>query len=246
MLAARRAGGVAAPDPYTVLGLAPGTRDEKEVRRAARRLVKLYHPDVPGTGDAEKFQEVQNAIKSLMEPGTANYQLQSSLEKVYHWSANPAHSHRYGSQAPPSSAAKPLVQNDFANSRHVHGARVDVAAVAARRRTDLKKGPKLKHVTHEATPETLARVQAALSASLGAPLESVAPGAVLEQLGFILEGHTGTIGYQPVAEAALALEEEFGVELMSILVRTWIKFSAPEGIYTVQDMANFVESKLNQ
>jgi len=224
-----------------VLGLPPGTRDESEVRSAARRLIKLYHPDVPGTGDTDKFQAVQQAAQQLLEPGAGAY-LESSLERVYQWSSTPSHTHSSSSQRPASSAAQTLQQADYAGSR---GARVDVAVCASRRRPDLRKTPKLKAVTHAATPETLAAVQRVLARQLGVPEEAAVPGMPLEQLGFYLEGQ-GSIGFQYVADTVMGLEEEFGVELLTILVRTWVKFSAPESVSTVQDLADFVESKVRQ
>ena len=53
-------------DPYRVLGLDWGAT-KAQVRKAYRRLAKLYHPDV-NAGDAEKaerFKEVQRAYEAL-------------------------------------------------------------------------------------------------------------------------------------------------------------------------------------
>jgi len=232
-------------DPYSVLGLPPGTRDEAEVRAAARRLIKLYHPDVPSTGDADKFQAVQRAAQQLLEPGLAGPQAAASLERIYRWDPAPQHSRAYGGDrgAVPSSAAAPLRQADFAGSR---GERVDVAACNARRRPELlRKTPRLAAVTHVATPETLARVRAVLARQLGVPEELAVGGVPLEQLGFFLEGQ-GSVGMQYVADVVMALEEEFGVELLTILVGTWVRFSVPGSVSTVQDLADFVESKIRQ
>ena len=61
-------------DPYEVLGVPHGASDE-EVKKAYRRLSRKYHPDAninnPNKDAAEeKFKEVQQAYKSIMD-GTA-------------------------------------------------------------------------------------------------------------------------------------------------------------------------------
>lgn len=61
-------------DPYEVLGVPRGASDE-EVKKAYRRLSRKYHPDAninnPNKDAAEeKFKEVQQAYKSIMD-GTA-------------------------------------------------------------------------------------------------------------------------------------------------------------------------------
>lgn len=62
-------------DPYQVLGVPRGASDE-EVKKAYRKLSRQYHPDAninnPNKAAAEeKFKEVQQAYKSIMD-GTAN------------------------------------------------------------------------------------------------------------------------------------------------------------------------------
>jgi len=55
-------------DPHAVLGVRPGAT-RAEIRRAYRRLAKLYHPDANG-GDAtfaERFKEVQRAYEVLTD-----------------------------------------------------------------------------------------------------------------------------------------------------------------------------------
>lgn len=61
-------------DPYEVLGIKRGASDE-EVKKAYRKLSRQYHPDAninnPNKDAAEeKFKEVQQAYKSIMD-GTA-------------------------------------------------------------------------------------------------------------------------------------------------------------------------------
>lgn len=63
-------------DPYEVLGVPRGASDE-EVKKAYRRLSRKYHPDAnvnnPNKDAAEeKFKEVQQAYKSIMDGGSSN------------------------------------------------------------------------------------------------------------------------------------------------------------------------------
>ncbi len=53
-------------DYFSILGLSKGASLE-DVKRAFRRLAKIYHPDVNGGGDAEVFIRVSKAYKSLIE-----------------------------------------------------------------------------------------------------------------------------------------------------------------------------------
>ena len=51
-------------DSYSILGLKKGASPE-EVKKAFRRLAKIYHPDVGG--DPETFKLISNAYRSIME-----------------------------------------------------------------------------------------------------------------------------------------------------------------------------------
>jgi DnaJ domain len=67
MLAARRMAFPGERDPWTVLGLSPGA-PRAEVKRAYRRLSRLFHPDLsPGDG-GESFRELRAAYMALMPP----------------------------------------------------------------------------------------------------------------------------------------------------------------------------------
>ena len=57
-------GGLPLDDPHYVLGVRPET--PLEIKAASyRALVKLYHPDVPGTGDRQKFEAIRAAAEKL-------------------------------------------------------------------------------------------------------------------------------------------------------------------------------------
>ncbi len=59
-------------DPYKVLGVSPDASDE-EIKRAYRRLAKLYHPD-RNPGDeaaAKKMQQVNAAYEQIKNPEKA-------------------------------------------------------------------------------------------------------------------------------------------------------------------------------
>ena len=55
-------------DYYDVLGIGRGA-DEKEIKRAYRKLAKKYHPDInPGDKEAEqKFKELTEAYNVLSD-----------------------------------------------------------------------------------------------------------------------------------------------------------------------------------
>jgi len=56
--------GLKPDDPHYLLGVRPETH--LPVKRAAyRELIKLYHPDVPVTGDRAKYEAVRAAAEQL-------------------------------------------------------------------------------------------------------------------------------------------------------------------------------------
>ena len=54
-------------DPWTVLGLSPGA-PRPEVKRAYRRLSRLFHPDASPGDDGERFRELREAYSELTLP----------------------------------------------------------------------------------------------------------------------------------------------------------------------------------
>lgn len=63
--------GLGMVDPYEVLGISRAS-SYSEAQSQYRKLSKLYHPDVIGTGDSQKFQEVSEAWE-LFKSGTFTY-----------------------------------------------------------------------------------------------------------------------------------------------------------------------------
>ena len=64
-------------DPYTILGISPSASDD-EVKKAYRTLSKKYHPDaninsVHQSEYTEKFKQVQNAYKTIMDSRKKGY-----------------------------------------------------------------------------------------------------------------------------------------------------------------------------
>ena len=55
------------PDYYTLLGVAHDSDDEA-IRQAYRRLARLYHPDVVGTGSLARMQQLNAAYQALSDP----------------------------------------------------------------------------------------------------------------------------------------------------------------------------------
>ena len=89
-------------NPYQILGISPSASDD-EVKKAYRTLSKKYHPDAnignPQQAEyTEKFKEVQNAYKTIMDErkrgfkqqsygsqttGTGGYQYQGNDQEAY-------------------------------------------------------------------------------------------------------------------------------------------------------------------
>ncbi len=68
-------------DPYSVLGVSPNASEE-EIKKAFKTLAKKYHPDLnPGDKKAEeKFKEINEAYRILMNKGGSSSQQESSQQ----------------------------------------------------------------------------------------------------------------------------------------------------------------------
>ena len=72
-------------NPYQILGISPSASDD-EVKKAYRTLSKKYHPDAnignPHQAEyTEKFKEVQNAYKTIMDERKKGFRQQSYVVK---------------------------------------------------------------------------------------------------------------------------------------------------------------------
>ena len=73
------------PDLYEILEVSPNARHET-IERMYRYLVQRYHPD-RDTGDANRFDEVAQAYRTLKEPKSrAAYDTCHKTNLDYHWS----------------------------------------------------------------------------------------------------------------------------------------------------------------
>ena len=91
-------------NPYQILGISPSASDD-EVKKAYRTLSKKYHPDAnignPHQAEyTEKFKEVQNAYKTIMDERKRGFKQQS-----------------YGSQATGTSGYQYQEANGFIQGR---------------------------------------------------------------------------------------------------------------------------------
>jgi len=90
-------------NPFDTLGL-QRSATTNDVRGAFRRLAKLYHPDVPDTGNAEKFRTISEAAAEL-----------STAEGCSRWSTTARASYSYASKA---GGASKKAKNSKRNAKH--------------------------------------------------------------------------------------------------------------------------------
>jgi hypothetical protein len=51
--------------PWQVFGLDPKTATPEDIKKAYHNLSKIYHPDVPSTGDSQVFDRLNTMYKSI-------------------------------------------------------------------------------------------------------------------------------------------------------------------------------------
>ncbi|CAJ1439762.1 unnamed protein product, partial [Effrenium voratum] len=70
-------------NPYDVLGLGR-TAGYDDIRAAFRRLARKYHPDVPDTGDDDRFRDIREALEELGTPeGRTRWARPSQAQSSY-------------------------------------------------------------------------------------------------------------------------------------------------------------------
>jgi hypothetical protein len=52
--------------PWQVFGLDRATAKKEDIKRAYYKLSKIYHPDIPKTGDRKIFEEIERMYKSII------------------------------------------------------------------------------------------------------------------------------------------------------------------------------------
>jgi hypothetical protein len=92
-------------DPYAVLGISPGA-SMAEVKRAYRRMAKVFHPDSAGEAAVPKFLAIHEAYEAIvagrpMRPQTAASWRRASSS----WTADPARARQTGSSRTSSTGA---------------------------------------------------------------------------------------------------------------------------------------------
>jgi len=117
--------------------------------------------------------------------------------------------------------------------------RASVDQVQARKRTGLIKANTLAKQPRSASAATLGRVQQIIADSFDVPADQVDPGLSLAML-LPMEGDRN-IGARVVADALLGLEDAFGVELITVMVGTWVRSKIPASVTTVGQLADLLE-----
>lgn len=72
-------------DPWKVLGLNRGASEE-EIKKAYRKLIKEYHPDINPDADPEKIKEINEAYEILLKNKNGNIKIDV---EDYHQNFNP-------------------------------------------------------------------------------------------------------------------------------------------------------------
>ncbi|CAK0879461.1 unnamed protein product [Prorocentrum cordatum] len=244
-LTRRRAAPVSA-DPCTLLGLPPGTRDESEVRSAFRRLAKVYHPDVPETGDPDRFQALQEAASRLLEGEELP---QFDISEAFRAQKTAFSPRRESVWSPPltplGSDGAPGIRPEDAKTYggQVRGrpeGRAVVEDIIDRKMPNLIKIGDLPKQRGPASEATLRRVREVIADNFGIPAEQIEPAMRLDML-LPMEGDRN-IGAKVVADVFLDLEEAFGIELLTVMVRTWVRSKLPADVTTVAELAGLLEA----
>lgn len=110
-------------DPYQVLGISSSASDD-EVKKAYRTLSKKYHPDaninnVHQAEYTEKFKEVQNAYKTIMDNRKRGFTHQNYGGQSQYGQASQGYQYAGNDQAAYNDAAAYINANRFQEAIHV-------------------------------------------------------------------------------------------------------------------------------
>lgn len=255
-------------NPYKVLGLQVGA-DGTDVRKAFRRLAKMYHPDVPDSGDATAFDSIRRAADDL-----------STTAGRARWS-NPANARMSGKWSRRTRAKvvrrrdvrldPDLMEEDFFTTFCREAAELnDLPPDAYRSAQQPSDGMEAKGITEQwlerkrqrrllrrredlggdvseprpvvwgaASEDTVSRIRAELAQWLGVTPSMLGPETSLEDLGFY-----DASASEDLAKVLMELEDIFDVDLADVVDGRQIKFDLPGDVTTVSGFADFVESKL--
>jgi len=217
-------------NPYKTLEL-QADAGETEVRAAFRRLAKVYHPDVPGTGDALKFQDLLRASEQLATEEQREKWRRSAPQPSMAGQTTPAY------PAPQATGWKPQtgVSTDFVTEWQRRSKQRRLRRLQRALRNPRKKPPQ-SFSPGEPSTASLTRIQDIMAESMCYPRHLVTPETSLAELGFYMDCLD-----EDVADCVMAIEDAFDIDLLVILTGGWVKFELPNSVTSVADFACYVE-----
>ena len=91
-------------DPYAVLGIAPGA-SMAEVKRAYRRMAKVFHPDSAGDAAVPKFLAIHEAYEAIVAGRPMRPTATSTRRASTAWTADPTRARQTRSSRPSTAGA---------------------------------------------------------------------------------------------------------------------------------------------
>ncbi|CAJ1346468.1 unnamed protein product [Effrenium voratum] len=270
-------------NPYEILDLSPMDEiGEDELRAAFRKQAKKYHPDVPKTGDAEKFQLIKRAVEELASLGmlgewkgkmpSANRrkergqtvsedywelrgrdffaELETELTDELKMRFNESDKDLTNAQI----RARMRVEDDYWEELRIRqGDKLVLERVEdwmqrkrEQRRLLLRQRlrgivPEVEERSAQASHKTLSMVENRIAQWLGLPEKMLSLDMTLDELGFFDDS-----SWDDVAVCLMLLEEEFEADIVNVVEKKGQsgKVQLPDWVGTIEDFADFVESKL--
>eukprot|EP00929_Paragymnodinium_shiwhaense_P058138 TRINITY_DN29118_c0_g1_i1.p1 TRINITY_DN29118_c0_g1~~TRINITY_DN29118_c0_g1_i1.p1 ORF type:complete len:311 (-),score=47.97 TRINITY_DN29118_c0_g1_i1:496-1386(-) len=241
----------AAFNPFETLGLEVSKDlEDAEVKTAFRKLAKVYHPDVPETGDSVRFQRIQEAMEEIAsQSGRSQWVVALS-------GGGGRRQRRRGTSLEEdffkeSSAADfwtELEGDDF--SPYVDPFKVDFEEWLEKKRkrrlmrmrASLRGGKRRRPVDFSgdvrASPETMSKMQEIIGDWIGLPARMITRDMRLEELQFY-----DKTAWEEVAKVLVLLEDGFDVDLVEVVGASQLKFQLPNEVKTIADFADLIEAK---